>query len=241
MAEKVIFMSGTMNVLSVKLNDYTAKDAMKVITEYMETETVNTVEIVTADILMRVAQTVGLKENLEQLDMVLAGDEAILEAAGIEEKKKLQEAHNRVFMKMVLRYFHKSHRKLFILADSEGEAENLSRYLQEEYGTVKVAGTAVVPNDESADDMITNQINGAEVDCILASLASPKQEAFIVRCKNVLSARLWLGIGRETTLFPKKENWLESLKDFFERKILKRQMEKEKNRTLVNNVQRKNK
>ena len=220
-----------MNVLSVQLNDYTAKDAMKVITEYMETETVNTVEIVTADILMRVAQTEGLKENIEQLDMVLAGDEAILEAVGIEEKKKLQEAHNRVFMKMVLHYFHKSHRKLFILADSVEEAGNLKRYLQEEYGAVEVAGTAVVPNDESADDMITNQINGAEVDCILASLGTPKQEEFIARCKNVLSARLWLGIGRETALFPKKENWMESLRDFFERKILKREMEKEKKKT----------
>lgn len=217
-------MDKKMNVLNVQLNDYTAKDAMKAITEYMQTEAVNTVEIVTVDILMRVAQTEGLKENLEQLDMVLAGDEAILEAAGVDEKKKIQEAHNRVFMKMILRYFHKSRLRLFILADSEEETKNLQRYLNQEYSGIDVAGTEVVPGDESADDMITNQINGAEVDCVLASLGSPKQEEFINRCKNALSTRLWLGIGREAMLFPKKENWFESLKDFIERRILKREM-----------------
>lgn len=221
-------MNKKMNVLNVQLDDYTAKDAMKAITEYMQTETINTVEIVTADILMRAAQTEALKENIEKLDMVLAGDEAILEAAGITDKKKLQEARGRVFMKMVLRYLHKSRLKLFVLADSEEEAANLKKYLQEEYSGIEVVGSEIVPADESADDMITNQINGAEVDCVLASLGSPKQEEFISRCKNVISARVWLGIGRETALFPKKESFVESVKDFFERKILKREIEKEK-------------
>lgn len=221
-------MNKKINVLNVQLDDYTAKDAMKAVMEYMQTETIHTVEIVTADILMRAAQTAALKENIENLDMVLAGDEAILAAAGITEKKKLQEARDRIFMKMVLRYLHKSRLKLFVLADSEEEAANLKKYLQEEYSGIEVVGSEIVPVDESADDMITNRINGAEVDCILASLGSPKQEEFVNRCKNVMSAGLWLGIGKEKALFPKKENFIENVKEFFERKILKREMEKEK-------------
>lgn len=227
-------MDKKMNVLNVQLDDYTAKEAMKAVMEYMQTETINTVEIVSADILMRAAQATALKENIEKLDMVLAGDEAILEAAGITEKRKLQEAHGRVFMKMLLHYFHKNRLKLFVLADSGEEAENLRQYLKEEYSGIEVMGSEVVPADESADDMITNQINGAEVDCILASLGSPKQEEFVDRCKNVMSAKLWLGIGRETALFPKKENFAESVKEFFERKILKREMKKKSNNTQKN-------
>ena len=82
-------MDGKMNVLNVQLDDYTAKDAMKAVTEYMHTEPVNTVEILTVDILMKAAQTEGLKEDIEQLDLVIAGDESILEAAEVTEKKKL--------------------------------------------------------------------------------------------------------------------------------------------------------
>lgn len=221
-------MDRKMNVLDVRLDDYTAKEAMKAVTEYMRTESVNTVEIVTVDVLMKAAQTEGLKANIEQLDMVFAGDEAILEAAEVTDRKRLQEAHDRVFRKMMFRYFHKNHLRLFLLADSEGELQNLEDYLQEDYSGIAIVGDAVVPEGEAADDMITNRINGAEVDCVLASLASPKQEEFIRRCKNVLNVRLWLGIGKETVLLPKKENWRERLKEFFERGILKREVEKEK-------------
>ena len=226
-------MDKKMNVLNVRLNDYTAKDAMKAVTEYMQTESVSTVEIVTADILMKAAQTEGLKENIEQLDMVFADDEAILEAAQVTDKKRLQEAHDRVFRKMMFRYFHKNHLRLFILADSETELENLEAYLEEEYSGIEIVGDAVVPDGEAADDMITNRINGAEAECVLASLGSPKQEEFIWRCKNVLNTKLWLGIGKETVLIPKKENWRERLKDFFERSILKREAEKERKKKEV--------
>ena len=169
-------MDGKMNVLNVQLDDYTAKDAMKAVTEYMHTEPVNTVEILTVDILMKAAQTEGLKEDIEQLDLVIAGDESILEAAEVTEKKKLQEAHNQVFMKLVFHYFHKNRSRVFLLTDLPEETQKLEQFLQSEYTGIQIAGTACVPEDESADDLITNQINGAEVDCVLSSMVSPKQE-----------------------------------------------------------------
>lgn len=221
-------MNRKMNVLNICLDDCTAKDAMKVVTEFMQSEPVNMVEIVMVDVLMRAAQTEGLKENIEQMDLVIAGEEAILEAAGITDRKKLQEVHNRVFVKMLFQYFRKNHSRMFVLADTQEEAEALQSSLAENYSGIEIVGTSVVPEDESADDMITNRINGAEVECVLASLVSPKQEAFAGRCKNVLNTRMWLGVGKEAVIFPKTAGWKERVKEFLERKILKREVEKEK-------------
>ena len=81
------------------------------------------VEILTVDILMKAAQTEGLKEDIEQLDLVIAGDESILEAAEVTEKKKLQEAHNQVFMKLVFHYFHKNRSRVFLLTDLPEETQ----------------------------------------------------------------------------------------------------------------------
>lgn len=223
-------MDGKMNVLDVQLDDYTAKEAMKAVTEYMKTEAVNTIEIVTVDILMRVAEDASLKNNLEQIDMVLAGDKAILEAAGITERKRLQEAQGQVFFKMLMRFFHKNRSKVFLLADKEEGIQELEEYLRETCGGVQIVGSASVPEDESADDMIMNRINGAETeaDCVLAMLSSPKQEAFIGRCKAVLNARIWLGIGRGLEPVRRKAGWRERVADFVDKKILKREIQKEK-------------
>ena len=60
-------MNEKMNVLDVQLDDCTAKDAMKIIAEYMQTEELNTVDIVTVDTLMRATQLDGMKEELEKL------------------------------------------------------------------------------------------------------------------------------------------------------------------------------
>ena len=229
-------MDGKMNVLNVQWDDYTAKDAMKAVTEYMHTEPVNTVEILTVDILMKAAQTEGLKEDIEQLDLVIAGDESILEAAEVTEKKKLQEAHNQVFMKLVFHYFHKNRSRVFLLTDLPEETQKLEQFLQSEYTGIQIAGTACVPEDESADDLITNQINGAEVDCVLSSMVSPKQEEFIRRCKNLLNTRLWLGIGTESGIMTQKETWRVRFREFLIRKILKREVEKDKKK-VSNNFQ----
>ena len=84
-------MNEKMNVLDVQLDNCTAKDAMKIIAEYMQTEELNTVDIVTVDTLMRATQLDGMKEELEKLDLLLPGDMAILEAAKITDRKRIQE------------------------------------------------------------------------------------------------------------------------------------------------------
>ena len=64
--ERVRQMNEKMNVLDVQLDNCTAKDAMKLIAEYMQTEELNTVDIVTVDTLMRATQLDGMKEDHRQ-------------------------------------------------------------------------------------------------------------------------------------------------------------------------------
>ncbi len=226
-------MSEKMNVLNVQLDSCTAKDAMKIITEYLQTESVNTVELVTVNTLMRASQLEGMKEELEQLDLVLAGDAAILDVAKITDERLVQEAKNQTLMKMVLRYFHKNHQKIFILAGSAEEGQEIRQYLQDEYGGIEVVGCEIVPEDESRDDQVTNSINGVESCCVLASMESPGQEQFIHRCREQINTRLWLGIGRDFAIFPHNDNLFNRFKKFVGCKFLKREIKKEQKRKEV--------
>ena len=44
--------------------------------------------------------------------------------------------------------------------------------------------------------MLVNAMNGGEIDCIIAALSAPLQEDFIIKNKNLLDVRIFLGIAR---------------------------------------------
>ena len=231
--ERVRQMNEKMNVLDVQLDNCTAKDAMKIIAEYMQTEELNTVDIVTVDTLMRATQLDGMKEELEKLDLLLPGDMAILEVAKITDRKRIQEMEDQTMLKMVFHYFHKNRCKIFILAGSEEEGDRLQGYLHEAYSGIQVVGMKAVPADESEDDRITNLVNGGEVDCVIASMDFPWQEQFVYRCKEQLNTRMWFGTGHSIASFANGENWADHLKNFIGKRILKREIKKEQKRKEV--------
>ena len=61
-----------------------------------------------------------------------------------------------------------------------------------------MAGLAKVSAQNRADDMLVNAINGGEVDCVIAALSAPLQEDFVIRNRNLLDVRAFLGIGKST-------------------------------------------
>lgn len=76
--------------------------------------------MLTTDVLVKSSVVEGVKQNTEEADMILIGDKAILEAAGIQESKRLQEAAEDVFLKMFLRYLEKNGSEIWLVADSPG-------------------------------------------------------------------------------------------------------------------------
>lgn len=223
-------MSEKIDVLGIRLDDYTAKDAIKAITEFIKEETVSMVEVVTAESVMRMAQDESGHRGHCTMDLVLPGDRAILEAAEVEDEKVLQDAENRGFLKMLFQYLHKNSISVFLLADTMDEAEELKKYIQKEYVNIRIAGVAGIPEGTSSDDMIINMINGAEAECIIASIISDKQEAFICRCKNILNVKLWVGISQMETFFTERDSLIERIFVFINRKILKKKAIQEKKR-----------
>lgn len=190
-------MDKRISVLDVEIDGLTAKEAMRSAMEYITLEQVNVIEFVTAASLMRIREEEGLREEVCRFDLVLAGDRAVLEAAEVSERKFFLETENRVFLKMFLRYLHKNHMRIYLLAESEKEAEEAYRYLEYYYRGLQIAGLAKVSAADRSDDMLVNAINGGEVDCVFSMLSSPLQEEFIAENKGVLNARVFIGLGRD--------------------------------------------
>ncbi len=226
---KVILMNRKINVLGVQIDNYTAKDAMRNAVQYLETDLISTVGILKVNTLISAGEVEELKDAVENLDMVVAGDEAILEAAGVTERKRIQEVQNQMFLKMLMRYMHKNRKRVFLLTESEEEADMFKRYLATNYGGIVVSGELVLNEEsEQLDDWIVNTINGLEIDCILASLSTSIQEPFIMRNRTLVNARLWLGLGKSVKLQSSKGIQTGFFKELIDKRIFKRKIEKHK-------------
>ena len=86
--------------------------------------------------------------------------------------------------------------------------------------------------EESAgsDDMVMNRLNGAEVECILSTLLSPLEERFVAKNKSIINARVWFGFGALLREINKEKRGWQKLVQKLTRKILKREVEKQKKR-----------
>ena len=221
-------MNAKINVLDIEIDNCTAKEAMKKAVEYLASEPVNTIDLLTVDALMRQEEAAERRKIFDQLDLVLAGDGMILEAAGIESRKYLQETENQVFLRMFLRYLHKNHRRIYLLVESEEDGQELYDYLERAYGGIEIVGMAKVSAQNRADDMLVNAINGGEVDCVIAALSAPLQEDFIIRNRNLLDVRAFLGIGKSTLPVCRNSFVSGKLGQFLVKYIFKREIEKRK-------------
>lgn len=221
-------MSGKIKVLDIDINDYTAKQAMKQTMQYMQTEVLSVVELVTADTLMYAKEEVSLKDNLRKCNLVLPGEKEILEAANIIERKRLQEVETKTYLKLFLHYLHKNHLRAYLLVEEKKEAEELCGFLKKSYKGIEITGVAELEAAGATDDMIINQINGSEADCILVSVSSPVHERFVIKNKNLINSRVWLGAGKLLTSLYKEEKGKGKFLKFIIHRIFKREIEKKR-------------
>lgn len=186
-------MNEKINVLDVNIDSCTAKEAMKETIAFLESEPVSVIDVVSVDGLMQMNDLSELKVRMNEFDLVLPGEKLILEAA--EEARLPKEIDIKLYLKMFMRYLHKNHKRMYLLVESEEDGQEAFRYMQRTYSGIQLVGLAKVSAEGRADDMLVNAINGSEVDCILSALSVPLQEDFIAKNRNLLDARVWVGVG----------------------------------------------
>lgn len=225
-------MDEKIKVLDIPISNYTAKESMKKVMEYMKTEPLSLIEMVTMKTLVQLQDKEEQKKYFEEFDLTAAADNAMLEAAGVKDPKYLKEAETLLFVKMFLRFLHKNGHRVFLLADNPENLALLKEYIAENYHGIEIVETANMEEHGKSDDMIVNRINGAEAECIIAALPSPLQEELVLRSRSLLNARIWFGMGielRENRGIFSGKKWLKSL---FSKHIVKKKIEQEQKNSL---------
>ena len=222
-------MNEKINVLDVNIDSCTAKEAMKETIAFLESEPVSVIDVVSVDGLMQMNDLSELKVRMNEFDLVLPAEKLILEAE--EEARLPKEIDIKLYLKMFMRYLHKNHKRMYLLVESEEDGQEAFRYMQRTYSGIQLVGLAKVSAEGRADDMLVNAINGSEVDCILSALSVPLLEDFIAKNRNLLDARVWVGVGNRMFSDHRQGLCHGKLAKFLLNHIFKREMEKNKLKT----------
>lgn len=97
-------MNAELEILGVKLKHYHVDAAMEIVEEYLSNDKLNTIGIVTMQMLMQASKEPTWKQYIEDLDLTVIGETEVLEAAGIDpetpsyEEVETNRVHARIFL-----------------------------------------------------------------------------------------------------------------------------------------------
>ena len=220
-------MENKISVFGIGIDSRPAKESLKAAIELMDGEGLSTIEILTMDMLLKERDNEEIKEILAKMDLVLPESEAMLKMAENPEAKHAAEtAEKRGFLQMYLKYLQKYKKRVFLLAEDDRQCEQVSELLKKEYRGILLTGSGVLP-EGGEEESVINEINGLEIDCILSVLSSPHQELFAENARNMLSAKMWLGLSRMLRKKQEEGKKTYKAKNFFIRNLFRHSVGKE--------------
>ena len=188
-------MEEKINILDLDLDCITAKDAMIQAIQFLDSESLDVIEIISMNALMEYQDNDQWRNLTAEMGMLIPGEAEILKAADISDRTKLKEAEEGTFLKLFIKYLEKKRKNIYVLAQSEEEYLVTEEILRKRNRGIRISGHSVLDPQEAREENVINDINGTETDCILSVLHTPYQEEFVSRNRALLDVSVWLGCG----------------------------------------------
>lgn len=208
-------MEGKTELLGVRIDCICAKEAMQRALQFLETETLDTIELMSMSMLMKGQENPEWREKIKDIKLILPVEEEILRAAEITEPKKLREIEEHTFLKMFLKYMQKNRKSVFLLTGNEPEYDQVRDSVRKYNRGIQITGHAILEQGSAQEESVINQINGTETDCIISLLPSPYQEEFILKNRALINAKMWLGCGKALAQSYEERSLLKRLRHFW--------------------------
>ena len=191
--KRVTCMGNKVTVLGVDISAVTAREMLAQTVRFMQNERVNTVEVVTKEMLIQCQSNETWREWMQEMDLLIPGDCDIFDVAGITENNILKDVQSRLFLRLFFKYLEKHKNKIFLLAETEEEMEYFRKEICQYSSRVSICGQAVLSPEGGQEEKVVNEINGLLPECIFSVLPCPHQEKFISSFKALVNSKLWFG------------------------------------------------
>ena len=182
-------------ILGIRLDNYTVKEAMLKVEEYLNNTVMNTIEAISMEMLVRAKEDELLRESIESLDLAIVDEKEILLAAGVDTVQRIRETVEKQFFKEFMKRIVRNGKTVYLFGETKQQLEKLKEFLSEDYGRLKIAGSYALEDCAGDYDGVVNEINIASPDIVFSVLPTPGQEYFLAENKEKMNAKVWYGLG----------------------------------------------
>lgn len=185
------------DILGMELDNYTVRESIRQVENYLSSSVLNTIENVTMKTLIASETDDVIREALSQMDLTIIGEKEIIQAAGVATMQRLQEIAANDFAYEFFRRVERNKKSIFLLGKTEEKLASVLNQLQEEFPKLVFAGNYAVENCVGDLEAVINDMNATTPAVIISVLPTPMQEHFLMEHKDKMNATIWYGMGEQ--------------------------------------------
>ena len=207
-------MHASVKVLDIDIDMMTNDVFVQKMNEYLSDDKLDVILFASTELLDKAMGEESYREVIEQADLILPGEEALLSAHHVE----VLEAGGMVVscksFGIMLENLQKKDQSVYIIGKSSTEVEQLETWCKRMQPGLRLSGSVVYDPDMEAAALI-NEINNHTPDILLVDLETGPQEIWIMEHLPLLHARLCVAIGGVVSLILAEEKeapeWVKKL------------------------------
>ena len=217
----ILHVMSRIEVLGVKIDNYSFRDAVLIAEEYLGNMAVNIVQSVSIDSLNVAEANEELKAFLESVDLTVISDIGILPIIGADSEDRIREIEESYFEKTFIRRIRETGKSVYLLAPSNEEKDAIEDFLKREEVSLNILNTKIVLDDGNPIDWedVVNEINSHSVGIVISLLPVSLNQQLMKDYKDMLSIELFWGLGEAVKFLGKNSGIIDGIKQSFLSKV----------------------
>ncbi len=187
------------NVLGVNVCNVSMEEAISEALNLLETDSLSVVSTPNSEILLYASNNEDYKDVLNKSDLVLPDGIGVVYGAKLLGKNMKERVAGFDFSSKLLKQLAKMKKSVYLLGAKPGVAELAAKNIKEKYEGIIIAGTH--DGYFKDDEEVILEINEKSPDFLMVCLGFPKQEFWIDKYRDRLSAKLAIGAGGSIDVF----------------------------------------
>lgn len=214
------------NLLGISLTDYSLKESLKLSNQYMNNGALNTISVISTQILVEAAENPQQIEWIESMDLTIWGETDILRAADNATRNRLREVENGDFLQEFFHRIARNRKTVYLLSDSEQQLTCLKERVLELQPGLNIVGQYALEDIAAGTDSFINEINDIVPAVIVSRFPYPLQEQLMYENKMKINANVWIALPEHSVIQTKRGLRSSMILEWFYRKLFYRRVSK---------------